>query len=145
MKPFLLFVVLVLILGFAYPRIARADVAEIERLQARLVNGKRKVDLKERLKNEHRLSETQIAKFRSQGLDDKQIMIAARFAKASDKPIDAIVNMKLAPRTGWSDIAKKLGVDPADVGLKITRRVRYHYRPPRAETVASAQRPTSSP
>lgn len=115
-------------LVIAFAPIASADIAEIDQLQAKLINGKRPVNLEKRLKNEDGFSEAQLSKFHAQGLDDRQITIAARFAKASHKPIEKIVSMRVEQKKNWGEIAETLGVDPNDVGVKISHKVRWEYR-----------------
>jgi len=112
----------------AFAPAASADIAEIDRLQAQLVNGKRPVNLETRLKKDHGLSEGQLARLRTQGLDDRQITIAARLAKASRQPIETIAKMRVEQNKNWGEIADHLGVDPREAGLKITRKVRWEYR-----------------
>ncbi len=119
----------------ASSQMASADIGEVQRLQAQLVNGKRKVDLQSRLKTEHGLSASEVAKYQEQGLDDRQLTIAARFAKASGISLAGIVKMRLQEKKGWGEIAKTLGVDPSEIGLRINRKVRYEYRMRNAENL----------
>lgn len=132
MKVSMILPILGLCFTLGLPWAVRADIAEVIRLQAKLVNGKRPLDLAMRLQRDHGLSDADLQALRARGLDDRQITIAARFAKASRKPINEIVKMRVDEKKGWGRIADDLGVDPKDIGLKITRKVHWQIRPKNA-------------
>lgn len=72
------------------------------------------------VQTKYTLTDAQMKTMTDAGIQGSQLAIAAEFSKASGKPIEDIVRMRTAEKSGWGKIAKDLGLPPSTIGKSVS-------------------------